>query len=164
MAVVSKVDCRIEATETGTADLGTPKMAHVFQYLLSLASGTASNQSDLVWSDERTLAGTTENIDLRGALTSQLSGAAVNFVEITFLAIWVKTTTSGYVLKAGGDTNSAPFFQATNDIVKIGAGGVFVLGSPVDGYAITAGTGDILKLDSGSDTITYQILVLGRSA
>lgn len=50
------------------------------------------------------------------------------------------------------------------DIVHVGPGGILILTSPVDGYAVTAATGDILKIDSGAATINYTIVIWGRSA
>jgi histidinol-phosphate aminotransferase len=48
MAVTLKPSLRIVANETGAGDLGIPAKKHVFQVLLSHATGTADNQSDAV--------------------------------------------------------------------------------------------------------------------
>ena len=43
-------------------------------------------------------------------------------------------------------------------------GGLLLLVSPIDGYAVTAATGDILQLDPGADTIDATLLLAGDNA
>jgi hypothetical protein len=141
-------------------------MVHALTHVLDMVTGTGASQSDLVWSDTRSLVATSESIDLAGTLTSQLTGATVTFAEVTAIIIRNNATTTAYKLLVGGAAANQfiNWVAAANDIVHIGPGGIFVLTSPVDGFAVTAGTGDILKIDSGAVTISYSIVVIGRSA
>lgn len=141
------------------------KLVHPFLLDSSMGNGTGANNVDAVYSAAATLAATTLAIDLRGGLNSVLTGDAVAFPIITTFAIKNKATTTGYNLTIGAGSN--PFITwlgATGDAVKIGPGGVLIVHSPVDGYATTAGTADILQLDSGANSVDYEILILGRAS
>ncbi len=164
MATITS-DLRISsrATSTGTGDTGTPIFTSLVETTSSQASGTTSGKQDLLWEDTGSLAATTTDIDLAGVLTDKF-GASVNFVEITRLVIKVNTTTTAHTLTVGGGSNPwITWLGATGDKIVIGPGGTFVLDNPVDGYAVTAGTADILRLDSGANTVSYTIQILGRS-
>ena len=163
MALKSNLAVNIRAEETGTGGLGTPTEIHELSWALAMLTGTASNKSDLVWSSSGTLTATTLDIDLAGSLTTKVTGA-VTFAELTAIVIKNKSTTTAAVLTVGAGSNPivAPWI-ATGDGAKIGPGGVFVLTSPIDGYAVVASTGDILRLDSGAATVHYEIILIGRS-
>ncbi len=164
MPVTAELTVRSRATATGTGDTGTPIFTSLVEQVASYASGTNASQQDVLWEDTGSLVSTTVDIDLRGSLTDKF-GAAASFVEITGLIIKNNTTTTAHVLTVGGGSNPwITWLIATGDGVKIGPGGFLALGNPIDGYATTAGTGDILRLDSGSSTISYTIQILGRSA
>lgn len=165
MAVTTKITVQGEWTETGSGDLGTPRKVHAITEIINLVSGTGNSQADKVWSDSRSLAATSENLDLAGSLTDAF-GSTVTFAEVAGLWIHNTSNTSTEILSVGGAASNAfvNWVGNSSDIIKIGAGGVMLLTAPVDGYAVTAGTGDILKIDAGSDTITYEIVIWGRSA
>jgi hypothetical protein len=164
MAIIADTKVSFRVVETGTGGLGTPTEIHEIAALVALANGTGANQSDRVYSASGTLTATTLDVDLTGALTTKVTGA-VNFVELTAIVIRNKSTTASAVLTVGAGSNPvvSPWI-ATGDGAKIGPGGVFVLTSPIDGLAVVAATGDILRLDSGAATIPYEILLIGRSA
>lgn len=129
-------------------------------------TGTGSSQQDRVWSDAQTVAnGAPDTWDLAGTLTSELSGATITFAEVTLIWIRNRSTTTGQNLEIGAGSN--PFItwlKATGDAIIVPPGGVFLLTSPIDGFATVAGTGDVLTITSTSGTITYDILIAGRSA
>lgn len=168
MAAITEMTARVTVKETGTnLGIGLPKQDHRWEMLLSMLSGTSNSQSDVVWSDTRTLAATSEDLDLAGSLPAPLDpSGTVTFAEVTLIAIRNKSTTSTEILSVGGAAANQfiNWVGDATDIVKIGANGVLLWTAPVDGAAVTAGTGDKLKIDSGADTITYDILIVGRSA
>ena len=131
----------------------------------TLATGTGANQADVLWHDTRTLTATSEDLDLAGSLTDAF-GDTVTFVKVKGILIHNKSTTATEILAVGGAASNQLINWVANnsDIVNIGPDGVLLLWSPVDGYAVTASTGDLLKIDSGSDTITYDIVIIGTSA
>lgn len=131
----------------------------------TLATGTSANQADLMWHDTRTLTATSEDLDLAGSLTDAF-GDTLTLVKVKMILIHNKSTTATETLAVGGAAANqfVNWIGNSSDIVNIGPDGLLLLWSPVDGYAVTAATGDLLKIDSGSDTITYDIVVIGTSA
>lgn len=154
-----------KADEQGAGDLGVPRKPHILEFLKAYASGTGTNQFDLIWSDERTLVATTDSLDVVGGITDAF-GVAISMAKLTGFLIWNKSTTTGYDLIVGNGTNPivTGLFNAAADRIKVKPGGLLLWLSPVDGVAVAAGASDVLKIDSGSNTITYQVILLGRSA
>lgn len=141
-------------------------LSHDVSYTVEQTSGTAASEQDLVWSDRDSVAnGAPDTFDLSGGLTSKLDGSAVTFVEVTDLWIRNKSTTTGENLQVGGGSNPwVTWVGASGDIVIVPPGGILKLSSPIDGFGVTAGTGDILQIASSSGTISYDIKIEGRSA
>lgn len=165
MALTSTIKATVTAQQTMTVGLIPIKANLAVEKSISLANGTAANQSDLLYQASRQLIATSEDLDLAGVLLDAF-GSALTFIEVTGLYIENTNTTPGAVLTVGGAAASgfiSPFGAAT-DKIKVGPGGVLLLSSPVDGYAVTAGTFDKLKVDAGAATITYKLGILGRSA
>ena len=173
MAVSADINVALTLMETAANDLGTASQPHRIDYPGTLkngkyASGTASNQQDLVWSDQRTLVATSEQLDLVGVLTAAIGGAALTFVEVRGIAIVNRSTAAAEKLLVGGGANPAfaGLFAATGDIIKVPASGIFLWTAPLDGGGLVpvATTGDMLTVDAGADTITYDIAIWGASA
>lgn len=170
MSVSATVTVTVAATQTkDVTGAGTASTVSLpFAFTKALASGTAINQADRVYAKRRTVTGpgTADSIDLAGALTDAY-GDAVVFAEVVGIFIKNNATVAGQKLLVGGDTNAvASWVGAANDVVKVAPGGVFALLNPeADAYAVTASTGDILKIDVSAGTnVSYDILILGKSA
>lgn len=170
MAVTHRVRIQLDTEETQSSK-GIREIASSLSHSVSYdsgvqASGTAASQQDRVWSDAQSVAnGAPDTWDLAGTLTSELDGSTVTFVEVTSIYVRNKSTTTGQYLQIGGGSN--PFITwlgNSGDIVNVGPGGVFLLTAPVDGWTVTATTGDILQIASASGTISYDIQICGRSA
>jgi hypothetical protein len=146
-------------------DMNEKRGDFLWQVIDALTSGTGSDQSDLLFWDTRTLTATSENLDLAGSL-SDVFDNTLTFVKIKAIVIQNTSTTATENLAVGGAASNQFINWVANssDIVNIGPSGIFVLWSPIDGYAVTAATGDLLKIDAGSDTITYKIVLIGTSA
>jgi len=130
-------------------------------------SGTGDAMADLSFSDRRSAAAAADAIDLRGSLVGAF-GNVLSFVEVKLILIVNRATTSTHVLSVGAGSNPAfsGLFGATGDIIKVAAGGTFLWIAPYDGSGLltTAGTADILTIDPGANTISYDIVILGASA
>lgn len=168
MAVASTLELRVRADETSSGDLGTARKLHTWTGLGGLptkyASGTGSSQQDIVYSDTLDLAGSAQTIDLDTSLTDTF-GATLDFVEVTGIFVYNKSTTTAETLTVGAGSNPLiTWLNATGDAVVVGPGGVFCITSPIDGYAVTSGTGDTLTFDPGANTFSVDVLILGRSA
>ena len=142
-------------------------LQHDVSFALGMAYGTSDNQADLVYSARTTVTnGAPDDYDLSGSLTSLLTGASVNFVEICWIVVVNESTTAGDFVAVGGGSNPlVNWVSAGGDAVNVGPGGCLMVGSPIDGYAVTASTADILRINTSSaNTITYRLIIIGRSA
>lgn len=132
-----------------------------------LTSGTGDYQVDLLWHDQRTLAATSEELDLAGSLADAF-GDTLTFVEVVALVIANRATTAGHNLIVGGASSAAwaALFGGSTHTVNVHASGVLAAFAPLDpAYVVTATSADKLKIDAGGEnTVTYDILIAGRSA
>lgn len=132
----------------------------------SLVNGTVIDAADIIWRDQRTVNdAANDDLDLAGGLTDAF-GNTLTFVKIKGIYIKNRNTTAGESLDVGGGTNTFnTWLGADGDIITIGPNGLFMLWNPsLAGYAVTAGTGDVLRLTGSGGNITYDIVLLGTSA
>lgn len=166
MSAVTNLSLSIGVAEGATGDLYAGSIPHAASLALAWISGTTDNKADSVFSDSGSAAGAAVNLDLRGALVGVYG--TVSSVETKLIYIRNKATTSGYTLTVGAGTNGAfaGLFADATDKIVIQPGGAFLWIAPLDGnnLATTAGTADILKLDPGSNTVAYDIIIVGASA
>jgi hypothetical protein len=167
--LVSALYDNLTFTYTGTSTFPNagPKQSLVTKWYVDMATGTGASQADLLWVSERTLAASaSENLDLAGGLVD-VFGNTLTFVKIKAILIKAATgnTNSVVVGGAGSNTFVGPFADAT-DKVGIPPNGYAKFLAPVSGWAVTAGTGDILQIaNSGGTTgVTYDIIIVGTSA
>lgn len=135
---------------------------------VTLTNGTGANQSDLIFMDTRTLtASATENLDLAGSLTDPF-GATLTFARIKAILVMADAANTNSVQIGGAASNAFINWVAnSSDIVNVRPGGRFLIIAPdATAYAVTASTGDILKManSAGSTSVTYTIVIIGSSA
>lgn len=167
MASTVKTDFSVtlKAKEEEVCDLGTSRLTHTFAWSEFFAAGATASKFDRVYSDSATAAASAATYDVLGGLNSVLTGDPGSFVTLTGILIRNKSTTSTEILSIGGGSNPiAGLWGAGGDLIKLGPGGTFVWLDPVDGVTPVAGTGDILQIDPGADTIAFDLVLLGRSA
>lgn len=162
--VTAEISVNINATQTGTADLGNPSVKVAISELLQFTPGNnALGTADVMFKDTRTLAASaTENLDLAGVLVDAF-GAVATSAEI--VAIYIKA--------AVGNTNSVIIGNVVNGFVgPLGATGTytvlpgdFFLATSKAGWAVTAATADLLKIanSAGGTSVTYDVIILGRT-
>lgn len=133
---------------------------------LSVVPGTSTGQADVAYFESRTLAASaTENLDLNAGSLVQPNGATATFAKVRGLLITAAAANTNDVIVGGAASNGwvTPFGAATHT-VTIKPGGSFMLQCPV-GYAVTAATGDLLKIanSSSGSAVTYSIAIVGTS-
>ena len=164
--VRGEIALRIDLTQSGTGDLGTPKMRATADKILSLVEGTdATNKANILFADTRTIAASAnENIDLAGAL-SDAFGASIVAAEIVAIYIAAKAANTNNVNVTRPASNGfiGPFLAASDGVaIKPGEYALFVSQS---GWAVTAATGDLLNIanSAGGTGVDYDIIVVGRT-
>lgn len=166
--LTTAISLSLRASLQGTGDFSTPTSEIVKAITDSLANGTGLDSANLVFADQRALAGSaTENLDLSGALTNDL-GETVVFARAKAILVELVTATAGYTLLVGGAASNqfATIFGDATDKLVVRGGGFALLWAPdVTAYAVTAATGDLLKIDNpNAGAITYNIIIIGASA
>lgn len=167
----SALSVAIQATNvnTGTPLVSTGVADNTARSLtITLSTGTSADQADRIYQFNETLGtSATRDLDLSGSLTDSL-GQSVVFVEVTTVILINKATVAGSDLLLGAGSNPvATFWGTAGDQIRCKAGGIVAFGCRYDpAYAITAGTGDILRItnESASATVEYDIIIIGRSA
>lgn len=165
MSVTANLTLKLSAREVATGDLRDATADHLWQQATAFESGTGATQCDRVWSDTRTAAASADTIDLLGTLTD-ITGATISFVDILGFGIRNKSSTTGENLTVGAGSNPwVDWVGTSGDQVVIPPGGAFFwFAGTTDDVQPTAGTGDVLTIDPGSDSITYDLILFGRSA
>jgi hypothetical protein len=167
--VLTAAGIKITATSEFTNALDLSSISDTLRLPITHAftAGTGALKAQITWHDQRTLAAeATDSLDLAGGLSHAFGTAT--FTKIKALLIYNTTATTGIVLHVGGAASNAlaTLTGAVNDVMVVGAGGSLVLTAPTDGYVVTAGTADILKIYNPSATtaLTYDIVVIGEGS
>lgn len=166
--LTATIGAKISAAQSSALDLGTAKFPLNLAASISLGSGTAADQADLLWTDTRTInASSTDDLDLAGSLTSALGGT-ITFARIRALYVAAASGNTNNVVVGGAASNQfATMFGSATDKIVVRPGGLLLLANrDTTGYTVTASTGDLLRIaNSGSgSTVTYDIAVIGCSA
>lgn len=131
----------------------------------SLAHGAGLDQADETWADERSLAvNTSDNLDLSGSLTNFFG--TVTPARVKAFGIYNSNTTAAQNLYFGGAVSNAweAWTPVAGSKIIIPPNGLQVWWNPsLAAGPITAGTGDIVKIENpaaNSQVIIYQALFI----
>lgn len=138
-------------------DLTSGKESVAIDYADSYAEGVGANQADIFVSDERTLVATSENIDLTATL-ADFFGTTVDLQLVKELIIRNKNTGAGESLTVSGTALTG---MGTITSITVKPGGTFHWSDPLDGASIVNTTQDVLTINSGANTVTYDIVIVG---
>ncbi len=167
-AVVGASDiATVTAPDVGTVAPTTHTVA--VQKVLDLAAGTGAGQVDVLYQDTNTLAASANtDIDLSGALARAIGGTAV-FARVRGLYIAASAANTNNVIVGAAATNPWITLIGTATGTLILRPGAWILAgvgsADATGWAVTAGTGDLLRIaNSGAGTtVDYTIVVVGTS-
>lgn len=139
---------------------------------LSTTPGTGATQADLLYVGGGSIAASgTLNLDLAGVLTD-IFGTTLTFVRVKQFTILLQpgATQATSVLVGNGTNPFINWVGAGAHTVRIragaGGGGLGLGTNDATGYAVTASTGDVLKIvnEDASNAAVYQIAISGCSA
>ncbi|MEV0149107.1 MULTISPECIES: hypothetical protein [unclassified Nonomuraea] len=168
MPLSARLLMQLTAELTSPLDLTTGSAPLSFARQVSFADGVGLNQANRIWSDERTLAASAnEDLDLAGTLTDPF-GVAITLARVKALFVAASAANANNVVIGAAASNAfvGPFGAATHTLA-VRPGGLLALTAPdATGYAVTAGTGDLLRVaNSGAgSSVTYQIVVIGAAS
>lgn len=167
MSLRTVIRAAISADVVKSADFGHATQKIPFAADINLLNGITASKADVIFSDRRTIAASgNEDLDLSGTLENALGEAAV-FAKVKAILVRAASGNTNNVVIGPAAANgfTGPFGAAT-DRVAIPPGGAFLVAAPSAGWAVTAGTGDLLNVaNSGAGTaVEYDIIVVGTSA
>lgn len=154
---------------TSSLDLGSGRATQSLSRSVSLASGTGAGQADRLFSDRRTLAASaTEDLDLAGVLLDAF-GSTITFARVKGLVIAAAAGNSNNVVVGNASSNAWATLLGATHTLTLRPGAFVAVGTgaaDATGYAVTASTGDLLKVaNSGAgSSVTYDIHIIGCSA
>lgn len=135
---------------------------------ISMAEGAGAGQINIMFHDRRTVTSSTPNddIDLFGAL-EDVFGRDLEFIDIAAVLIHNRSTTPGDDLLVGAaavNPWTAPFNGSGTSVVLVGPNSPIVLGNTLDGYAVAAGSTDVLRIahSGGAADMDYDLVIIGR--
>lgn len=161
----TQLQLRINAVGSKAVGIGTATDPNVLDYSIALSSGTGANQASNTFHDQRTItASSSESLDLAGTLTNAF-GVTLTFTKIKAVIIHAAAANVNDVLVGGAASNAwLGWVGDVTDVVKVKPGGTLVWIAPdVNGGAVVASTGDLLKVANSSSgtSIVYDITIIG---
>jgi hypothetical protein len=166
MSLRTSIDVNLSALLAATLDLGSPQYAPTIDKRITLASGVAAGQADLIFSDNRTVgASSTDALDMAGVLAGPLGGT-LTFVKVKAVLVRAAAGNTNNVRVNRPASNGLPLFIAAGDAIDVQPGGVFLWVAPGAGVTVTAGTGDLLNCDNSGagSSVNYDVVIVGTSA
>lgn len=168
MTLASSISLKVSADLASALDLVTPVAPLSFSEVIALATGTAADQADLIFSDTRTLAASAdEDLDLAASLSDAL-GNSLTFARVKAIIVTADSGNTNDVEVGGASANQfINWVGDATDKIVVKPGGMFALVAPdATAYEVTAATGDLLNIaNSGAGTgVTYSIIIIGASA
>lgn len=157
----------LAAQLTNALDLTTVSAPLNMTKQITLQDGTGLNSANRIWHDERTIAASgTDDLDLAGVLLDPF-GVAISLARVKGILVAASSGNANNVVVGAGSNPLINWMTGTTPAVVVRPNGLFVILAPdATGYAVTAGTGDILRIaNSGAgSSVTYQIVVIGANA
>ena len=134
----------------------------------TLADGVIVDTANVVYHNTATLTNTTVSLDLVSALTDAY-GNAITFAKVKAILLHNKNTVAGEYITFGGVANCVPVLVSTAPAAEfpthtVHPGGVMFLWNPsLAGWTVTAGTGDLVYLDTtgSAAAVIYDLIIIG---
>ena len=149
MALNAQIMLSILVHETSAGDLSRTLRATPASYSAVLSDGTAAYQAQVVWSDSRTLAGSSETLNL-ASLADTRDGATVSVAITAVKAVYIRNSHASASLTFAGSPLPASG-------MTVAAGGAYTQIDPT-AAGMTAGTITV----TGSAGATYDIVLIGE--
>lgn len=133
-------------------------------YQITLPSGTGQVQADRTYVErsDAFVASTAEDEDLAG-YTDSFGASAQTIAKVRMIAFRAENTVAGQAWQLGGDAASVPLFGAAADYLNVGPNGLVLIVNPIDGYTVTATTGDIIQVTPPAVACSATLIVAGSS-
>lgn len=156
---------------SSTLDAGTDTAIHNVDEnpITRFTDGESANQAEVMFRDTRTLsASANEELDLSGTALQDAFGIDIAFTSIKAMVIEASSGNTNNVLVGGAAANAWSTWASddTDEVIVVPGGTLCLIAPNAAGYVVTAGTGDLLRLEnsSGGTSITYTLTLIGIEA
>jgi hypothetical protein len=142
-------------------DIGTTVSAKTDQKTYAITDGSGSQQADLVYAANRTIAANTlEEIDLR-AITQTTLGVTVNydFRQLRLVRVVNTETTSGRKIRVGCDPGRPSVAYAS----EIGPGSEWFTINHIDAWPVTSTNQLMYIANPNAAAVSYSLWLVGTS-
>lgn len=167
MALDSRLVVSAVSKYTSALDLATGVVPLEFTKSIALASGVGSGQADKIWHDERTIAASgTDDLDLAGVLADAF-GSTLTLARVKGLIVAAAAANVNNVVVGNAASNAWATLLGATHTLQVRPGGLIAAFAPdATGYAVTGGTGDILRIANGGagTGVIYDIVIIGASS
>lgn len=158
MAISGTVNASIVIDDTRT-NVGLPasstRLGISRQPSITFGDGVGANSFDKLYAASRTLSGSSEDLDLAGVLVD-LYGGTITAARVKCLYIKNLSSTNDVVVGAAGSNPWATLLNSTGTLTLPPGAWIVVATPDATGWAVAAGTGDILKM-AGTSGQSYEI-------
>ncbi|MGW2209914.1 hypothetical protein [Streptomyces sp. NPDC001781] len=151
------------------ANLGTSRAPQSLSRQMQLSNGTGAGKADRVWSARRTItASSSDDLDLAGVLLDAY-GAVITFARVKGIIVAAAAANTNNLVIGAAATNPWATLLGSTGTLTVRPGGFVAVGTgqtDTTGYAVTASTGDLLRITNGGSgsSVTYDIHIIGASA
>jgi hypothetical protein len=163
----STVSLSLGVTAINTASNSAPAALVADRiFRLSRVAGTGTNGCDKIIvrgesvSSGFALSTSPTDLDLAGGSLDPITGAAITFTRLH--GIYLQNLDSTQTIQLGGATNGVPIHGAVADYEVLPPGGCIFKEFGGDGIAVTASTGDLLRIVAAAGTPSCLLVVWGR--
>ena len=165
-SLTSRAQIQISGNLTNVAGLQTATAPLSVTKTLDLANGVAVNQANVLFSNTyASTTGATQSLDLAGGGLTDAFGVALAPARIkcVFISSNAANTTNLTIL---GNANAVPILNTAATTMTLTPGGVFMACNPsATGWAVTAGTGDIVQIvNAAGATANADVVLIGASS
>lgn len=128
---------------------------------ITFANGSGAGQAGVLYQGKLSLTAGALNVDLNGVLTDSY-GSTVSLVRVKAIYVQNNSTSANMTFGAAATNTWATLFNTTGTIT-LPPSAWFVAATPdATGWAVTASTGDILKV-AGTGTDQFTIVLIGSA-
>jgi hypothetical protein len=161
----TNMEVRLTGQLAGTVGLATASVPLSITKQIALANGVGASQADKIYTNTYAiLTGATESIDVKAALVDALGAA---FTPAKLKAVYIYSQPANTTnLTLFGDAASVPILSVATTTVTLLPGGLFLdIQPPLAGIAVTAATGDIIKIvNAAGATANVDVVLIGTSS
>ncbi|KKN74298.1 hypothetical protein LCGC14_0392370 [marine sediment metagenome] len=165
MQLTTKIKTTFQATGTKALDDRTATDPINLSRTTSLANGTGASKANQSFHDQRSLAsGANEELDLAGSLVDAF-GDTITFTKIKAMRLVNQSLVDDFLIFGAAANGFNTPIGAVADKLRLKRGGLIIIEDPLDGYAVTTGTGDLLRIEHEAVTAAaaiYELTLVGE--